>query len=489
MQRPDALFLLVKSLTAAEKALVKQSDKAQVGYLALFELISRQKTYDERKTKKKLIQAGHDINFAYAKNYLTKHILKVLRENEDIGANASGRLVQEVEILMRRKVFDLAEKMLTKGKDRVWAEERWFEYLQLSTIELDLILHSDSKLETGLAEIAAINAKRKLARENLNNLGEFEDLYYSYRPVIKRKQRARNDWDLELVAEFGRNPLLASVEVANTARARRYYFLCMASIHAYAGEYKKAKQVLAAAVLQYQNDAYLVEDFPEDYLAALIRLGGMQLHFGEFEAVEASLDEIKAFQGKRGTHASEIFDKYHRLLVGYAVTTGKYGQVNEALDSIEAGLKLYADVLPWASQSTLLFLVGRLLFDQGRHKEAKEWLNQILDHPNRGIREDLTSLARILLVLIYFETGESEMVDFACKATRKYLQRRDSLHQFERVMLKFMESNSFMSKGPALKAAFKQLSIELKEVFKDPLEANVLAYFDIQAWLKNKLKA
>ncbi len=488
MQRPDALFLLVKSLTAAEKALVRQSDKAQAGYLALFDLISKQKAYDERKTKKKLIQAGFEINFSYAKNYLTKHILKVLRENEDLGANASGRLVQEVEILMRRKVFDLAEKMLVKGKDKVWAEERWYEYLQLSTIELDLILQGDSKLENGLASIGAVNAKRKMARENLTNLGEFEDVYYSYRPVLKRKQSARNDWDLELVKEFGASPLLKSPDAAKTERARRMYYLCLASIHAYSGKYAEAKQVLSDAVLQYQNHAYLAEDFPEGYLSALIRLGGMQLHFGEYAAVEQSLAEIKAFQLKRGAHASEIFDKYNRLLVGYAVTTGKHAVVNDELSTIEAGLKQYADILPWASQSTLLFLVGRLLFDQARYKEAKDWLNQILDRPNRGIREDLTSLSRILQVLIYFESGESEMVDFASKATRKYLQRRDSLHQFERTMLKFMESNSFLSEGAALKAAFKQLHHDLQAVFEDPLEANVLAYFDIQTWLQTKLK-
>lgn len=487
MQRPDALFLLIKSLNTTEKALVRQVDKSQAGYLALFDLISKQKNYDERKTKKKLLQAGHEINFAYAKNYLTKHILRVLREYEDAGANASGRLVQEVEILMRRKVYDLAEKIIAKGKDKIWEEERWQDYLKLSSLELNLVLLADGKVETSLSEIAEINAKRKIARENLGELGEFEDLYYSYRPIFKRKQSARNEWDLKLIGEFGESPLLRKVEAIKTQRAKRIYLLCKSNFHAYSGAYQEAKSDLEASVQQYREFDYLVEDFPEAFLAELIRLGGMQLHFGEYIAVEASLAEIKAFQLRRGTHASEIFDKYYRLLVGHAVATGEHKRVNDELLAIEQGLTQYAEALPWTSQSTLLFLVGRLLFDQRRFSESKTWFNRILDEGRKGIREDLTSLTRIMQILVYFETEEPELVEYASKATRKYLQRKDSLFQFEKSILRFLENNAFQSSGKDQIAIFQQLHDELNSIFQDPLEANVLTYFDIQKWLKMKI--
>ena len=60
MGKQDPLFLLIKSLGAGEKAAVRNTDKGQSAYIALFDLIARQREYDERKVRKKLQQQGID---------------------------------------------------------------------------------------------------------------------------------------------------------------------------------------------------------------------------------------------------------------------------------------------------------------------------------------------------------------------------------------------------------------------------------------------
>ena len=135
----------------------------------------------------------------------------------------------------------------------------------------------------------------------------------------------------------------------------------------------------------------------------------------------------------------------------------------------------------------LLLWLARLHFEQAQFKEAKVWINRILDHPDRGQREDIQSLARIMLIFIYFETGESELTESQSKATRKFLERRESLYQFERCILRFLEHHSFADKDKQLGVAFRQLRADLETIFKEPLEANFLAYFDIMAWLDVKI--
>jgi hypothetical protein len=488
MARPDALFLLIKSLNTAEKGLVRQAEKGQqAGYLALFDLMTRQKEYDERKAKKKLLQLGFDINFAYAKNYLTKHILRILRENEDAGPNAGSRLVQEIDILMRRKVFDLAEKMLQKAREKTLAEERWQDFLQLSGIEMALLLQQGSSMDQTVAQIHALNGERRRARAMLTNLGEFEDLYYSYRPIVKHKQNARNEWDLASIQKFSADPLLQSPDRALTQRARRIYLLCRSMIHAFSGAFEAAAADLQASVDQYRSVAFLLEDHPDSYLNDLWRLGGMKLHFGKFTEVERILGEIKDFRDQRGLHESDIFEKYQRLLLGYALQTRNYALVNAQLPAITEGLQQHAEAIPWTSQAMLLLWLARLHFEQGQYREAKAWLNRIMDHPERGQREDIHSLARIMLIFIYFETGEADLTESQSKATRKFLQRREALYQFERCILRFLEHHSFAAKDQQLRAAMKDLRKELEGIFKDPLEANFLAYFDILAWLDAKI--
>lgn len=489
MAKADAIFLLIKSLTPSEKALVRQVDKAQAGYIALFDFMSRQQAYDERKAKKKLLQLGHDINFSYAKNYLTKHILRVLREHEDAGPLASTRVVQEIELLMRRRVYDLAEKMLIKARERAWQEERWQDFLQLSNTEMTLLVEAGGDLEKSLAKIDQLNAERVEARNFLQNLGAYEDLYHRYRPVIKRKQNARNEWDLALITQFSQHSLLRNEGEAHTARAKRVYYQCQAMIKTYEGNYPGAHLALVASVALYRDHAFLGDDHPEGLLNDLWRIGGYHLFTGNYQEVERILGVLHGERERSGIHNADIFEKHTRLLLSYALTTKRYDVVESQMAAIEAGMETYQDTIPWTSMSVLTFLLARLHLEQGRHKQAKYWLNEILDHPERNQREDMSSLARILLIFIYFEQGDADLAESSSRATRKYLHRREALYEFERRILRFLEQHSFNDNGQQLLAALRTLRIDLLEIFKNPLEANVLDFFDIMGWLQTKIDA
>lgn len=488
MAKADSLFLLIKSLTTSEKALVRQVDKGQIAYIALFDLMSRQREYDERKAKKKLQQLGHAVNFAYAKNYLTKHILRVLREHQEAGEYAGARQLQEIEVLMRRGVTDLAEKMLAKATERALVEERWHDFLQLSNSKMALLVAAGGDLAASLAAIDQLNDARRHAREMLHNLGEFEDLYHRYRPALKRKQNARNEWDLALVQQFAAHPLLRAVSEAKSVRAARLYHMCHSMIHAFSGQVADAHATLLQSVALYRAHAYLRADFPDGYLNDLWRIAGYHLHVGAYPEVERILGEIKAQQDWPGVSEFELFEKYTRLLLSYALTAKRYDLVNADLRTIEEGLATHADTIPWTSQAVLVFLLGRLQFEQGRLKEAKRWLNQILDHPARGQREDICSVARILLIFIYFEEGDGDLVEATSRSTRKYLQRRDALYQFERCILRFLEQHSFAAQGPTFTKALQGLHSELTTIFQDPMEATILDFFDIMGWVQGKLK-
>jgi hypothetical protein len=488
MAKADALFLLIKSLTTSEKALVRQGDKAQPGYLALFDFMNKQVTYEERKAKKKLLQLGHDINFAYAKNYLTRHILRVLREYEDAGQLAVTRQVLEIELLMRRRVYELAEKMLLKARERAWAEERWHDFLQLSNTEMALLMEAVGDLDQNLAHIDRLNAERAEARAMLLNLGAFEDLYHRYRPVLKRKQNARNEWDISLVEQFAKHSLLSASTQAQSIRARRVFYMCQSMIHAYIGNYDAAHDALRDSIGLYEAHSFLRDDHPDGYLNDLWRLGGHHLYAGKHAEVEQTLVLLKQARERHGLHSADIFEKYTRLLLSYALTTRNYAMVEAELAQINEGLAVFADSIAWSSQSVLQLLLGRLHLELGRHREAKGYLNQILDHPARNQREDMTSLARIMLIFIYWEQGDADLAESSSRATRKYLQRRDALYQFERRILRFLEQHSFHDSGPELLKALQQLHKDLLGIFADPLEANILAFFDIMAWLDVRIK-
>lgn len=485
MAQTDALFLLIKSLSAGEKALVRQVDGGNAGYLALFDTLARQSEYDERKAKKKLQALGHTVNYAYAKHYLSRHILRVLREHRE--SAGVERQVQEIQILMERRVYSLAEKMLEKAIETAWDEERYASFLQLSTLALELRQRDGGDLNKGLEAIEAINAQRREARARLANFGDYEDLYARYRPIVKRKQNARNQWDLEQVAALGADPLMADLAHAHSARAKRVYYLCRILVDAYTGAHKDAYEHLQALMGLYQTYAFLLADHAGDYLNDLLRHGGYQLHFKHYKGVTETLAEIKSVREKHGLHGAERFDKYYRLRIALALETRDYAGLQAEWDELSEGLAQYRESLPWTSLSTLLFLMARLQFDQGRWREARIILEDVLQNAEPGVREDITSLSRLLLVFVYFEQGDYELAEAASKAARKYFQRREQLFTFERRMLRFLEATTFVAGDRSELPALEALRSDLTTIFQDPLEANVLPFFNITAWLERRI--
>jgi hypothetical protein len=485
MAQTDALFLLIKSLSAGEKALVRQVDGGNAGYLALFDTLARQTAYDDRKAKKRLQTLGHTVNYAYAKHYLSRHILRVLRENRETAG--VERQVQEIQILMERRVFSLAEKMLEKTMATAWAEERYDSYLRLSSLQLELSQRAGGSLADGLEEIEALNVRRRQARALLANLGDYEDLYARYRPVVKRKQSARNQWDLELVNSFAHDPLLTDEAQALSVRARRMYHLCRVLVDAYTGAHDRAYEGLKRLLALYQAQPFLLADHAGDYLNDLLRQGGYQIHFRNYTDVEQTLAEIRNVREKHGLHGADLFDKYYRLRIGLALQSRDYAALQAEWTELSEGLAQYRESLPWASLSTLLFLMARLQFEQGHLRECRLLLENLLDSAEEGVREDITNLSRLLLVFVYFEQGDYDLAEAASRAARKYLQRRAQLFNFERRILRYLDGTTYIAGDSSEISALETLRTDLVGIFQDPLEANVLAFFDITAWLERRI--
>ena len=488
MGKQDALYLLIKSLGTGDKALVRQLDKGKAGYLALFDLIARGRGYDERKVKRKLQQQGHDLNFAYAKNYLAKHILKTLREARDLPGSQVQKQIQEIEILRERKIFAMADKLLGKTLQKSWEEERFEAFLQVSGYEIERILREGERVAENIAEIDALNAQRRRARAALSELGELEDLFFTYQPISKRKRSARNEIDMEVIGRFRAHPLLQPGQSQLSARARRLYLKSLTHIHAYAGELEASLARRREVIAHFEAHPFLLQDHPVDYLNELLALGSLQLHFEEHAACRATMAQMKAFQEAHSLHGSEMFDKYYRLLLAYAIESGDHAAVQSQLPDIEEGLALHADSLAWTSLSMLYFFLARLHFEVGDFSAARRWTGLILGHTTRGIREDITSIARILEIFTHFEEGDFDLVEAQSRATRKYLARREQLHLFEARILKFLERHSFHSGAPGENEALRELHGDLGAIFENPLERPVLSYFDILAWLEGKLE-
>ncbi|MFN8397319.1 MAG: hypothetical protein U0176_22030 [Bacteroidia bacterium] len=68
-------------------------------------------------------------------------------------------------------------------------------------------------------------------------------------------------------------------------------------------------------------------------------------------------------------------------------------------------------------------------------REALNWVNAILDSAGAEAREDIQHFARVLLIILHYELGNLDLLEYLHRSTYRYLFDRAELHPYERLLL------------------------------------------------------
>ena len=104
------------------------------------------------------------------------------------------------------------------------------------------------------------------------------------------------------------------------------------------------------------------------------------------------------------------------------------------------------------------------------------------------IRPDIHCFARIFNLIVHYELGNDELLEYLGKSTSRLLTKRQRLYKVETALLNFFQKTLPKIIGQKeLDLAFKDLKKELEQIFKDPFERKALEYFDFISWLESKI--
>lgn len=101
--------------------------------------------------------------------------------------------------------------------------------------------------------------------------------------------------------------------------------------------------------------------------------------------------------------------------------------------------------------------------------------------------EDLHASTRLMTMILQFELGRSEMLEYLARSTYRYLNKLEGLYAFEEIMLTFMKK---FSKNDLLrrdKDIFIKLKADLMAVSYEPGERNALSTLDLISWVESKI--
>lgn len=494
MSKKENLFLLIKSLSKAEKryfrlfaANTKSDKQKNNNYLLLFDAIDKQAIYDEQAIKKRFTGQAFVKQLHVTKNYLSQLILKSLRNfHSKLSKETELRdLLRDVEILFHKELYSQCRDLLNKAHHLATR----YEYL---TILLDI---NRWKRRVYLATSASINSRpslNELLKENNTHLQKLthQQHYWDWTINLFDYLKSVNDnQEAFLETEWFKDSTKA-----DTIQAKKLYH------HVLMGYYIMAERNYDKAIETIDNLITLLEAHPKhiaedisSYLTALNNKAGLLLELRLYEQIPPLFQTIRnasqKYKIKEVTSANlkVQLHTYNLELELYRDTRAH--QTGIALISeIETFLQKFPKKIPDDYLLCFYYQFAYLHFKQQQYSTALQWLNKILKTKFDTPRQDLESYARFLHLIIHFEQGNIIVLRYAVESCRRFLKKNASkLNTFEKVLLRFF--SKICTQPPD---NYKELFIKLQEeLFADnsPEERSQhLDYLDFETWMAENIQ-
>ncbi len=496
MKPSNELFDLIKTLSKSEKRFFKLNSSLQSGdknYLKLFDYIEKQNSYNEEALKNYFKGEKFIKHLPSEKNHLYKLILKSLR-NFYADQSVKSQLKQEiknVEVLYQKALYKECAKFVKRAKKIAADYEKFYYLFELINWEKKLM---EEEFESGYFKqnLDELIEEETQVIEKLRNLAEYHILYSKINYVFRSGGFTRNEEERKMVAEIADHHLIKGKNTAISTRATSicYYTkgLCAASIRDYEDalvNFRKAKVVL-------DKNPKVKIDLPNRYIYILNFLMQCYIDIDDFNNAQDFINEIKELSTKKEYKSLDSEVKiFSSSNIGQVTLYNKKGEFDKTLqlfEDLDPQIEKYSDKLN--KEKLLLFNYNKAyaLFGTENYKASLRYINDILNDNEKQLRQDVYSFSRIFNLIIHYELGNFNFIDYDSKSTQRYLNKYEKDYQIEKVFMKYIKKLAKEEFAPDKKIIFQNFYKEVEELLKDPQEQVILEYFNVKAWIYSKLK-
>jgi tetratricopeptide (TPR) repeat protein len=393
-------------------------------------------------------------------------------------------LLNRIEILVDKGLHGQAKKLLKKAKDMAITYEKMTYIPEINLMEQsvyrmqynvgDLRDNSDNLIE----EIEQCAMKIK-------NMAEYEDL--KNRLYIQRMESGvlRNEKEIKSFDWVLKSTLLKNEKQALSLNAKVLYYELFASYYNYIEDSEKCYEYSLKLIGLIEANPHIIEtnvNFPTQFL---YRHSVQCYNIGKYHEALEYISRMEILKPKSDIQKLNILLKAYNTKLNVYFRMGNMKKCLSLIPEIENLLeknknadKLLKEIVYW--QITSLLIIAE------EYKQALKWLVKANTAENSNIRQDLECIGRIMEIVLHYELGKFDIMEYRIKSTYRFLASKQKLYQLEKVILTSIRKLiEVRSKAESL-AFFRQLRFELEPIVKDPLEEKFLTYFDIMSWLESK---
>jgi len=496
MKPSTELFQLIKSLSKSEKRYFKLTSSLQSGdknYMKLFDAIELQDSYDEQEIKNKFSKETFVKHLPSEKNHLYSLILKSLRGfyADKSAAAILQEQIRNIELLVDKALYKECSKIIRKAKKMAYDYEKY--YFLLDLIDWEKTLVEEEYLRGDFdKDLTKIVKEENECLKRLRNLAEYQMLYSKINYVFRTGGYTRNDEEQVIVDEIANYHLIIGKNTALSTKAATacYYIkgLCASTDRNLEDTYANFMKVIKIM----EDNPMIMRELPKRYVKALNNVIFSYMDYKKWDECYEMIEKMKGLVKQKGFESLDVqlklFTFPHNAELLVCIHKGDF---NHAIDSvipeILEGLDKYEGKVNNEEVMIFYYNISRAYFGGGDYKNALKYINLVLNNSEVGLREDVYTFARLVNLVIHYELGNYDLLDYTIKSTKRFVTKSKKNYKFENVFLKdfkkLLKNKDFEGK----QKLYQGFRSDLLEVLKDPYEQAVNEYFDFISWLDSKI--
>lgn len=500
MKASDDLFQLIKSMSRTEKGYFKKFATKHTTsggniYLRLFDAIDDLERYDENELRKKFKGERFADKIYSTKNYLFNLILKALGayHSEKFAVSKLSMMHIELNVLFEKGLYKQYKTRLNKAIDLAREHDKNFWLAHLYDKEIKLLV--TEYYEGAPPENFGLLKKKVL--ENLDNLKldqEFELLYYELFFLLKKIGSVRNKKDLDALNKFIDNPLLKNKKLAKNFNSKFHIFSILGHYYRAINDNENWYKYRKALLELLESDPKYLKEYKMSYISSLNNYLNACVNIGKYKEFEKYLDKMKAFSSQfenkkeNADYQTRLFLLISDLELNYYKKTGRFDDLKKLIVAVETGFSKFGKLIIENRKIALYNRIAYANFIIRDYNKSIQYINLIMNATNPKVEQEQHSFARIRNLILHYELGNYDLLEYAVRSTRKYLSGAERIYKFEKLVLDFVVKAMNAAPEKEKQALYDRLKFDLVKIADDPFEKSALEQFDVISWLESKIQ-
>jgi len=496
----DQLFILIKSLTKAEKRNFKlYASRSQSGvdskFLQLFDALDRMSAYDEMLIFKKVasIKKKHIANL---KRHLYKQILTSLRliyiqKNIDIQIREQ---IDFARILYGKGMYMQSLRLLERIKQI--AVDHHQDVLHLEILEFQKLIETrhvtySRQVENKVERLLMESLKRSQITHDINLLSALNIQMHGYYiqfghiQTAEEKEKVKIFFNTHMPEGLDKRQL-AFFEKVNLFQSRMWY-------HYINLDWPQARESAGQWVNLFMEDSRLSKKDPDLYIRGLYYF--LVFHFltnlkEDFRHYLQHMEEfIVSSKEDLNDNSKMLACVYYNLskLNCYLL----FGQFAEGIaegQAIQDELSLYSDYMDEYRWALFDFKFAYLHFGTADFEVALDYLNKIVLVKHTQLPKNLHIYASLLQLMCLYETQQYDLMMYFIPPLSRTLNKLKERNQTQIVLLDFLKKIASTPPSEATEAFELFKRQDLLKLSQSPFEAKALHYLQPDVWVKSHLE-